>query len=161
MPWYPPGAAGRLLGLRCRRLHLRKGRRRCRGGGGVYGQRRRQLHGRWVGKGLMVTLITSGRQNRRWVGWSASGWRAGSDASSVTTCPNRRLRTNASTAHPTGESTGVGGLSGANGPKPANPSTPRHHPAHNAGGVIGVGGCRRQGLASNHDRFAAPRRRSP
>ena len=63
------------------------------------------------------------------MGWLVSvALAGGADASSVTVCPNRRLRTNASTAHPTGESTGVGGRSGANGPKPANPSTPNTAP---------------------------------
>src|SRR6478735_1370803 len=48
----------------------------------------------------------------------------GADASSVTGCPNRRLRTNASTAHPTGESTGARGWSVANGPSPNDANTP-------------------------------------
>jgi hypothetical protein len=46
------------------------------------------------------------------------------DGSSVTACPNRRLRTKASVAHPTGESTGVTGLSVANGPNPDDANTP-------------------------------------
>ena len=70
------------------------------------------------------------------MGWLVSvALAGGADASSVTVCPNRRLRTNASTAHPTGESTGVGGRSGANGPKPANPSTPNTAPPM-VGGVM-------------------------
>ena len=77
--------------------------------------------------------------DRRWFGWSASGWRAELDASSVTACPNRRLRTNAITAHSSGESTGVGGLSGANGPKPANPSTPNTAPPMVGGVMESVG----------------------
>ena len=61
------------------------------------------------------------------------------DASSVTACPNRRLRTNATTAHSIGESTGVVGLSGANGPKPANPSTPDTTPLTTLpGGLVGA-----------------------
>ena len=46
------------------------------------------------------------------------------DASSVTGCPNRRSRTKASTAHSTGESTGVVGRSVPNGPKPTDANTP-------------------------------------
>jgi hypothetical protein len=66
------------------------------------------------------------------------GLEGGFDASSVTSCPNRRLRTNATTAHPTGESTGVG-LSGATGPKPANPSTPETTPLTTPpGGSVGA-----------------------
>ena len=63
----------------------------------------------------------------------------GADASSVTACPNRRLRTNATTAHPTGESTGAGGWSGANGPKHAHPSTPNTTPLTTLpGGSVGA-----------------------
>jgi hypothetical protein len=52
------------------------------------------------------------------------GLEGGFDASSVTGCPNRRLRTNATTAHPTGESTGARGWSVANGPSPNDANTP-------------------------------------
>ena len=109
-------------------------------------------HGRWVGKGLLVTLITSGSEitvTRPSMVWLVNvGLEGGADASSVTACPNRRLRTNATTAHSTGESTGVVGLSGANGPKPANPSTPNTAPPM-VGGVMELGGGGRDGLASN------------
>ena len=76
------------------------------------------------------------------------GLEGGFDASSVTACPNRRLRTNATTAHPTGESTGVVGLSGANGPKPANPSTPDTTPPMVAGVMESVGAAEMAWLAT-------------
>ena len=52
------------------------------------------------------------------------GLEGGFDGLSVTSCSSRRLRTNASTAQPTGESTGVGGWSVANGPSPNDANTP-------------------------------------
>ena len=76
------------------------------------------------------------------------GLAGGFDASSVTACPNRRLRTNATTAHSTGESTGVGGLSGANGPKPAHPSTPDTAPPTVAGAWSSVGAAEMAWLAT-------------
>ena len=70
------------------------------------------------------------------------------DASSVTACPNRRLRTNATTAHSLGESTGFVGLSGANGPKPADPSTPDTTPLMVAGVMESVGAAEMAWLAT-------------
>ena len=51
----PTGATGRFWVLRCRRLHLRKGPsyRYVVVAAASYSHRRRQLHGRWVGKGLL------------------------------------------------------------------------------------------------------------
>ena len=76
------------------------------------------------------------------------GLEGGFDASSVTACPNRRLRTNATTAHPTGESTGAGGWSGADGPKPAHPSTPDTTPPMVAGVMESVGAAEMAWLAT-------------
>ena len=62
VPWYPHRGYGPIVGSAVSPSSPAQRSRRRRDVGGVDSHRRRQLHGRCVGKGLLVTLITNGRQ---------------------------------------------------------------------------------------------------
>ena len=72
--------------------------------------------------------------------WLVSvGLSGGLGSSFITAWPNLRLFTKATTAHPSGESTGTGS-SVSSGPKPHDPNTPSTRPTV-VGGVLNSGGA--------------------